>query len=64
MKILVLNHRTSLVVQWLRPPASTAGGTGFIHGRELRSCCRLCGKAKKILQKKEKKIQHEICNKT
>ena len=38
----------------LRPPASTAGGTGFIHGRELRSCCMLCGKAKKkFLQKKD-----------
>ena len=36
---------TSLVVQWLRLCACTAGGTGFILVKELRSHM-LCGAAK------------------
>ena len=60
----VLNSKTSvlgtsLAVQWLRPCASTAGGTGSIPGWELRSCMPH-GAAKTFKKKKKKKKKTSV----
>ena len=47
--------RNFLVVQWLRLPASSAGGVGSISGQGTEISAILCMTAKKIKKKKTKK---------
>ena len=46
--------RNFLVVQWLRLPASSAGGVGSISGQGTEISAILCMTAKKIKKKKTK----------
>ena len=54
-KFKLVQLGTSLAVQWLRPCASTAGGTGLIPGRGTRIPCTAPHG-----QKKEKKLVQPV----
>ena len=63
------NPGTSLVVQWLRLCASTAGGTGSIPGQGTKNPeCHLAASQKKILffpkMKKRERTQFKFWSKT
>ena len=55
-----MQQGTSLVVQWLRLRASTAGGMGSIPGLELRSHMPRSRKKKKKERKKKVQLTYPL----